>query len=100
MSCDGVVSQRIPLRLAWTASLLLSVSQSRAFAQGVQSMSTYVRSAAAEAQIEIDASKRAAFRIPRTIYGTFLEDIGQSVFGGVSAELLDNPSLEAYHASL
>jgi alpha-N-arabinofuranosidase len=63
-------------------------------------MTTYVRSTASEARIEIDASKRSPFRIPRTIYGTFLEDIGQSVFGGVSAELLDNPSLESYHASL
>lgn len=69
-------------------------------AQEPASMSTYVRSSAPEARIDIDASKRSASRIPRTIYGTFLEDIRQSIFGGVSAELLDNPSLESYHASL
>jgi alpha-L-arabinofuranosidase len=81
-------------------SLLLSVGLPPATAQNAQSFTTYVRAASSEAQIEIDASKRSHSPIPRTIFGTFLEDIGQSVFGGVSAELLDNPSLEDYHASL
>jgi alpha-N-arabinofuranosidase len=65
-----------------------------------QTVSTYSRSTAAEASIEVVASKPASFHAPRTIYGTFLEDIGASIFGGVSAELIDNPSLESYDASL
>jgi alpha-L-arabinofuranosidase len=65
-----------------------------------QNVSSYVRSASQEALIEVDASSPALYRIPRTVYGTFLEDIGRSIFGGVSAELLDNPSLEDYDASL
>ncbi|HMD87104.1 MAG TPA: alpha-L-arabinofuranosidase C-terminal domain-containing protein [Terriglobia bacterium] len=65
-----------------------------------QSSSTYVSSSKGEARISVFAAERASFTIPRTVYGTFLEDIGHSVFGGVSAELLDNPSLEAYDASL
>jgi alpha-N-arabinofuranosidase len=65
-----------------------------------QAISRYVRSQAPEARIEVDAGEPASFRIPRTVYGTFLEDIGHSVFGGVSAQLLDNPSLETYHAAL
>ena len=65
-----------------------------------QSLSTYTRTQGPEARIEVNAGERAAFRVPRSIYGTFLEDIGHSVFGGVSAELLDNPSLETYHAAL
>jgi alpha-N-arabinofuranosidase len=65
-----------------------------------QSPSTYVDSSNGEAQINVFAGERASFTIPRTVYGTFLEDIGYSVFAGVSAELLDNPSLEAYDASL
>ncbi|MGH9403616.1 MAG: alpha-L-arabinofuranosidase C-terminal domain-containing protein [Terriglobia bacterium] len=65
-----------------------------------QSISTYVRTNSPEATIEIDASQPASYRVPRTVYGTFLEDIGKSIFGGVSAELLDNPSLENYDASL
>lgn len=65
-----------------------------------QSPSTYVRTQAREARIEVIASRHAPFTIPRTVYGTFLEDIGHSVFGGVSAELIDNPSFEAYDASL
>src|SRR5205814_5279373 len=64
-----------------------------------QSLSRYVKSADAEAVIDVFPAERAAYRIPRTIYGTFLEHIGQSVFGGVSAQLLDNPSLEPYPAT-
>src|SRR5271157_743888 len=88
------------LRTLSIGSLLLSAGPTPATAQNEQFMTAYVRSASSEAQIEIDASKRSPAPIPRTIFGTFLEDIGQSVFGGVSAELLDNPSLEDYHASL
>jgi len=84
-------------RFAAVASFLALAS---AFAQDAPPRTTYVRSSAPEARIEIDAAKRSPSRIPRTIFGTFLEDIRQSTFGGVSAELLDNPSLECYHASL
>src|SRR5215472_7286165 len=65
-----------------------------------QSPSTYVRSQAGEARIDVFAGRHASYMIPRTVYGTFLEDIGHSVFGGVSAEIIDNPSFEAYDASL
>ncbi|HXJ96029.1 MAG TPA: alpha-L-arabinofuranosidase C-terminal domain-containing protein [Terriglobia bacterium] len=65
-----------------------------------QSPSTYVRTQAGEAQIDVFADRPASYTIPRTVYGTFLEDIGHSVFGGVSAEIIDNPSFEAYDASL
>jgi alpha-N-arabinofuranosidase len=65
-----------------------------------QSPSTYVRSQAGEARIDVFAGRHASYTIPRTVYGTFLEDIGHSVFGGVSAEIIDNPSFEAYDASL
>jgi len=67
---------------------------------GAESISRYVPSSRLEASIEIRAAVTAPFKIPRTVYGTFLEDIGNSIFGGVSAQLLDNPSLESYDASL
>ncbi len=44
--------------------------------------------------IRIDAGKKASYRIPRTIYGTFLEPIGNSIYGGIWAQLLANPSFE------
>ncbi|MGH9470406.1 MAG: hypothetical protein ACRD1N_08710, partial [Terriglobia bacterium] len=65
-----------------------------------QNVSTYMRTNSPQAAIEIDVSTPASYRIPRTVYGTFLEDIGLSIHGGVSAQLLDNPSLENYDASL
>ncbi len=48
----------------------------------------------AQTKIEIDASKPAAYQIPRTIYGTFLEPIGNSTYNGLWAEILENPSFE------
>ncbi len=44
--------------------------------------------------ITVDAKQREGGSIPRTIFGTFLEPIGNSVYGGLWAELLENPSLE------
>jgi alpha-N-arabinofuranosidase len=44
--------------------------------------------------IEIDASRPAAYPIPRTIFGSFLEPIGHSIYRGLWAEELENPSFE------
>src|SRR5512147_3195089 len=52
------------------------------------------RAASSDAVIEIDASKTAGYKIPRTIYGTFLEPIGKSIYGGLWAQILENPSFE------
>jgi alpha-N-arabinofuranosidase len=46
------------------------------------------------ATIIIDVSKVASYKIPRTIYGSFLEPIGNSIYGGLWAETLTNPSFE------
>lgn len=43
--------------------------------------------------IDIDATK-IEHAIPRTIYGTFLEPIGHSTYGGLWAQVLENPSFE------
>jgi alpha-L-arabinofuranosidase len=44
--------------------------------------------------IHIDARK-TLHTIPRSIYGTFLEPIGNSIYNGLWAEILENPSFEA-----
>ncbi len=49
---------------------------------------------AAETIIQIDARKTASSAVPRTIFGTFLEPIGNSIYNGLWAELLQNPSFE------
>lgn len=49
---------------------------------------------AQDATVDIDAGKVADYTIPRTIYGTFLEPIGHSIYGGLWAQILVNPSLE------
>ena len=47
-----------------------------------------------EATIAVDAAKPSSYKIPRAIFGTFLEPIGNSIYGGLWAELLQNPSFE------
>lgn len=44
--------------------------------------------------IRVDAARPADHRIPREIYGTFLEPIGHAIYGGLWAQVLDNPSFE------
>lgn len=43
--------------------------------------------------VRIDAAK-TLHQIPRSIFGTFLEPIGNSIYGGLWAQILQNPSLE------
>jgi alpha-N-arabinofuranosidase len=44
--------------------------------------------------IYVDTAQVASYRIPRTIFGTFLEPIGNSTYNGLWSEILVNPSLE------
>jgi alpha-L-arabinofuranosidase len=44
--------------------------------------------------IAVDISKSLGFKIPPTIFGTFLEPIGNSTYGGLWADALTNPSFE------
>ena len=57
----------------------------------------FLLSAAAFAQpaatVTVDAA-RPLHPIPRSIYGTFLEPIGNSTYGGLWAQILSNPSFE------
>ena len=48
----------------------------------------------ASVTIQVDAAKPADYHIPRTIFGSFLEPIGNSTYNGLWAEILVNPSLE------
>ena len=49
---------------------------------------------ATRASIRVNTAHTAAFRIPGTIYGSFLEPIGNSTYGGLWAEILSNGSFE------
>jgi len=56
---------------------------------------TVNQSIPATATIQVDASRAVGNAIPRTIFGSFLEPIGNSTYNGLWAEILQNPSLEA-----
>lgn len=47
------------------------------------------------AKIEVNTSRPVGEEIPRTIFGSFLEPIGNSTYNGLWAEILQNPSLES-----
>jgi alpha-N-arabinofuranosidase len=47
------------------------------------------------ATIDVKAAEIGLQVIPRTIFGTFLEPIGNSTYNGLWAELLQNPSFES-----
>lgn len=49
----------------------------------------------ATATVDVQAAAVSKQSIPRTIFGTFLEPIGNSTYNGLWAELLQNPSFEA-----
>lgn len=72
-----------------TAAALLGISA--VFCSGQLTVS---KPAPSTVHIEVDASKAASFTIPRTVFGSFLEPIGNSINQGLSAEILANPSLE------
>ncbi len=55
---------------------------------------TNVRPIPATTKIVVYTDRIATYKIPRTIFGTFLEPIGNSTYNGLWAEILVNPSLE------
>ena len=62
-----------------------------------QSLASYVRTDKPEAVIDIRAGQQSSFKIPRSIYGIYTE---KAIFEGISAQLLENPSLEDYYSYL
>jgi alpha-L-arabinofuranosidase len=74
-----------------TTLLIVSVSL---IVYSCRAQITVVKPIPARVTIAIDAGKAAGAPIPRTIFGSFLEPIGNSTYNGLWAELLVNPSLE------
>ncbi|HEY3989725.1 MAG TPA: alpha-L-arabinofuranosidase C-terminal domain-containing protein [Acidobacteriaceae bacterium] len=73
-------------------NLLIAIASLAVFSCGAQI--TVIKPIPAKATITVDAGKSAGAPIPRTIFGSFLEPIGNSTYNGLWAELLVNPSLE------
>ena len=77
--------------------LLLVASCSYAFTQ-IQDLTmtdqTGTASSLKPIHIEVHADRPSAEEIPNTIFGSFLEPIGHSTYGGLWSELISNGSLE------
>src|SRR5438067_13739077 len=74
--------------IAAAAALLFAASP------GLHAAQAEAEKNVAPVRIEVDAAQRANYSIPRTIFGTFLEPIGNATYNGLWAEILQNPSLE------
>jgi alpha-N-arabinofuranosidase len=77
---------------SFRTALCISAASLIAFSSRAQI--TVVKPIPARATIAVDAGKPAGAPIPRTIFGSFLEPIGNSTYNGLWAELLVDPSLE------
>ena len=51
---------------------------------------------AATAVLRVHANQRAAYPIPRFITGKFAEHLGHNIYNGMSAQILQNPTLAAF----
>lgn len=78
--------QRRLLRMCWP--VIFGVAASSA------GQTTVNRPIPGTTNVRVDASRATGAAIPDTVFGTFLEPIGHSTYGGLWAELLVNPSLE------
>lgn len=65
------------------------------FACAANAQITVVKPIPQTATVDVYAAQADSHLIPRTIFGTFLEPIGNSTYNGLWAELLQNPSFEA-----
>jgi alpha-N-arabinofuranosidase len=74
---------------------ILGAISSVAFAVSLHAQVTVNEPIPQTATITVNAAQVDSQRIPRTIFGTFLEPIGNSTYNGLWAELLQNPSLES-----
>jgi len=85
---ENIMKSGILLRLVLSVLSALSLASAQALSQP-KSTSQNTRTV-----ITVDVSKPLAFKIPPTIFGTFLEPIGNSTYGGLWADALTNPSFE------
>jgi alpha-L-arabinofuranosidase len=63
--------------------------------QGIGAQTVVDQPIPSVARITVDAANADPTPIPRSIFGTFLEPIGNSTYNGLWAEVLENPSFEA-----
>ena len=77
------------LKHVGAAGVLFFVSTTAAFAQ-----LTVTTPIPKQSTVEIHADQPLETPLSRRIFGSFLEPIGHSINGGLSAEILENPSLE------
>ena len=84
----------MPLK-ARTLALLPALASLLLWSPGAGAQITVDHPIPQVASIRVDAGQSAGTKIPRTIFGSFLEPIGNSTYNGLWAGLLQNPSLEA-----
>ena len=89
-----ITRKKHPRRGLTAALILLPAVLSGPLAYGQIQDHTADKGKNPELHITVHADRPAAAEIPSTIFGSFLEPIGRSTYGGLWAELIENGSLE------
>src|SRR5580704_2841448 len=82
----------LKIQHGWVLIAALAVMSARSRAQVVDHTSASSKDAVVHIVVHDDRGPLPS--IPATIFGSFLEPIGRSTYGGIWAELLENGSLE------
>ncbi len=90
-------TSEVPDENPWrdTVKRILGALSGVAFAVTLHAQVTINEPIPQTATITVHVAQVDSQQIPRTIFGTFLEPIGNSTYNGLWAELLQNPSLES-----
>jgi hypothetical protein len=63
-------------------------------------LSSYVRTDKPEAVIDVRAGQQSSFKIPRTMYGIYTENVGNEIYGAWRPNFSKTQAWRTTHASL
>jgi len=74
------------------AALVISIVANVAYAE--EPMFEFIEKDTDSVELTIDLSKISSYVIPAEIFGKFSENLGNNIYGGFWAQILENPSIE------
>ncbi len=78
------------------AVLIFGLSGLNAGMLRAEGLFTFERSTGSNAKVDIYAGKRAEKPVSRYLYGKFAEHLGRNIYGGMWAQILNNPGFEGW----
>ena len=78
------------------ALVLFGLSCFNIYVLRAEGLFTFERSTGSTAKVDIYAGKRAEKPVSRYLYGKFAEHLGRNIYGGMWAQILNNPGFEGW----